>query len=73
MSHDRVKITGLWKGTDKNGNPFLSGNLNQISKLLVMKNTYKKAKNEPDYFIYLAPAKEKPAQNQIEEGAREEL
>ena len=50
---DGIRITGLWRGKDKNGNTFLSGNLNAISRVLVMPNTFKKEKKEPDFFLYV--------------------
>ncbi len=50
---DMIRITGLWKQTDKNGNGFLTGLLNPISAVMVMPNTYKKdGSKEPDYFLY---------------------
>jgi hypothetical protein len=48
-----VKITGLWKATDKNGQTYLSGNMSQVSKVMVMPNTFKKSETDPDYFFYL--------------------
>lgn len=52
---DKIRLTGLWKGTDREGNTFLSGNLNPITNLVVMPNTFKKGEKEPDYFVYLTP------------------
>ena len=48
----KVKLTGLWKQKDKNGQTFLSGSLSPISKVLIMPNTFKKAEKDPDYFFY---------------------
>ena len=59
---DGVKITGLWKQKDKNGNTYLSGSLSPISKVLVMPNTFKKEEREPDYFFYLGANQEKKGQ-----------
>ena len=50
---DMVKITGLWEATDKNGATYLTGTLSQVSKVMVMPNTFKKTEAEPDYFFYL--------------------
>lgn len=50
---DMIRVMGLWKQKDKNGHTFLSGNLNPISSVMVMPNTYKKdGSKEPDYFLY---------------------
>ena len=48
-----IKLTGLWKQKDKNGQIYLSGTLSPISKVLVMPNTFKKEDREPDYYFYL--------------------
>jgi uncharacterized protein (DUF736 family) len=50
---DMVKITGLWKQQDKNGQTYLAGTLSQVSKVMVMPNSYKKTESDPDYFFYL--------------------
>ena len=55
----KVKLTGLWKQKDKNGQTFLSGSLSPISKVLVMPNTFKKSDKEPDYFFYLGANEKK--------------
>ncbi|OPZ63133.1 MAG: hypothetical protein BWY86_00022 [Candidatus Aminicenantes bacterium ADurb.Bin508] len=52
---DMTKLTGLWKNKDKEGNTFLSGNLNAITTVMVMPNTFKKDQKEPDYFMYIKP------------------
>lgn len=59
---DMIRLTGLWKNKGKDGNTFLSGNLNGISSLLIMPNTYKKKENEPDYIVYLKAAEKKPTE-----------
>lgn len=50
---DMIKVTGLWKEKDKNGNTYLSGNLNAISRMVIMPNTFKKGEKDPDYFCYV--------------------
>ena len=55
----KIKLTGLWKQKDKNGQTFLSGSLSPISKVLVMPNTFKKADKDPDYFFYLGANEKK--------------
>jgi uncharacterized protein (DUF736 family) len=54
-----VKLTGLWKQTDKNGKTYLSGTLSPISKVLVMPNTFKKEDKDPDYYFYLGANEKK--------------
>ena len=69
---ESLKITGLWTMEDKKGNTFLSGNLNQITKVLIMPNTFKKETKEPDYYLYLGPNikkdTDKPKQEQVKLG-----
>lgn len=62
---DMIRVTGLWKQTDKSGHTFLSGNLNPISSVMVMPNTFKKDGKEPDYFLYFK-------QNEKKEAGKEE-
>ncbi len=52
---DKIRLTGVWKNKDKNGNIFLSGNLNPITNLMIMPNTFKKEGDTkaPDFFVYL--------------------
>lgn len=64
---DMIKVTGLWKNKDKNGNTYLSGALNNITQLAVMPNTFKRNEKDPDYFVYIKPSKksgEVPIQNE---------
>lgn len=61
MANDLMKLSGLWKNEDKNGNVYFSGGFTYGNKLLIMKNTYKEKDNEPDYIAYLAPKKDKDA------------
>ena len=66
---DMIKLTGLWKGKDKNGNGYLSGNLNAVTRLMILSNTFKKGERNPDYFLYIGAkekagnGKEKPKQD----------
>ena len=55
----QLRLMGLWKEKDKNGNTYLSGKLNGITSILVMPNTFKKVSKDPDYFLYIRPNKEK--------------
>ena len=63
-----IKVTGLWKQTDKSGNTFLSGNVNPISSIMVMPNTFKKEDKEPDYFLYFKQNEKKEAQKEGKQG-----
>lgn len=54
MSNGMIRLTGLWKNESKQGKPYLKGNLSPAAGLLVMRNEYKKADNDPDYYVYLA-------------------
>ena len=48
----RVKLTGLWKSTDKDGRRFLSGSVG-MSRLMIFENGYKDKEKDPDYIAYL--------------------
>lgn len=69
---EKVKLTGLWKNTDKSGRIYLSGRMNAITTLMILPNTFKKDgdKKSPDYFVYLSPSKqaegEKPEQKSFD-------
>ena len=56
---EMVKVTGLWKQRDMNGQTFLSGSLSPISKVLVIPNADKKEETDPDYYIYLEANEQK--------------
>ena len=56
---DALKLAGLWKTKDRNGNVFLSGRLNTMNKILILPNTGKQKDEDPDYFFYIAPLKPK--------------
>jgi len=62
MKADLIRLTGLWKSKDKNGNTYLSGNLTGITSLMVMPNTFKKKETEPDYIVYLKASDKKQRQ-----------
>ena len=51
---DLIKIGGLWKNKDKNGNDYFSGSFTYGTKLLVMANTYKEKDNDPDDMVFIA-------------------
>ena len=46
-----IKLAGLWEKRDKKGNLFLSGDLNQITRVVVVKNDSKSGEKDPDYYL----------------------
>ena len=59
---DLIKVGGLWKNKDKNGNDYFSGNFTYGTKLLVMTNSYKDKDNDPDYMVYIAQKDKKASE-----------
>jgi uncharacterized protein (DUF736 family) len=59
---DLIKVGGLWKNKDKNGNDYFSGNFTYGTKLLVMTNSYKDKDNDPDYMVYIAQKDKKESE-----------
>lgn len=57
-----VKIAALWNGITKNDEPFLSGYLGG-AKLLIFKNKFKEAENQPDWIAYVANKQPKEQQD----------
>jgi hypothetical protein len=53
-TNDLIKLGGLWKNEDKNGNEYFSGNFTYGTKLLILTNTFKEKPNEPDFNIFIA-------------------
>jgi hypothetical protein len=64
-----IQLTGLWKGTDKNGNPTLTGTLGG-ARVMIFKNNYKKEDKHPDYIVYLAEQQKKDEKGKAEEPAQ---
>jgi hypothetical protein len=50
-----IRLAGLWKKKDKQGNLLLSGDLNEITRVVVRKNTSKNEDKDPDYFLCIGP------------------
>lgn len=65
MSSDLVRIGGLWKN-ENNGKFSLGGNLGQ-ARIVIFPNGFKKAQNDPDFILYIAPGKPKGGQGQGQE------
>jgi hypothetical protein len=59
MSKDLVKLGALWTGKDKDGQPMLTGTVNSSTRILILKNGFKREEKHPDYLVYLAPADQK--------------
>ena len=59
---DLIKVGGLWKNQDKNGNDYFSGYFTYGTKLLVMTNSYKDKDNDPDYMVYIAQKDKKESE-----------
>jgi hypothetical protein len=54
-----IPLTGLWKGKTNNGEPMMSGNLSYSTRIVILKNKYKKKDNDPDYQIFIAKKEKK--------------
>ncbi len=50
-----IRFAGLWKKKDKQGNLLLSRDLNEITRVVVRKNTSKNGDKDPDYFLCIGP------------------
>lgn len=49
-----VKLCGMWKKNDKNGNEMFSGKLSPYTTILMFKNKFKNKESDPDYHISIA-------------------
>lgn len=50
---DLLRLSGLWKNTDKTGKTYLTGHLNAMTEVVILPNTKKVKENEPDYNMFL--------------------
>lgn len=50
-----IRLAGLWKKKDKEGNLLLNGDLNETCRVLVVRNAEKTGEGEPDYFLCIGP------------------
>lgn len=74
MASDLFKLGGLWINKDKNGNEYFSGDFTYGTKILILKNTYKKeGSNEPDYNFNIAPKKKKEESDSKEESYNDDI
>ena len=55
-----VKVTGLWKSEDRNGNMVLSGSLSGTARVLILVNQYKAEQERgPDFNMFITKAEPK--------------
>ncbi len=52
---DLMQVCGLWKNVSANGDSYLQGKLGPNVRILIFKNKFKTASNQPDFQIYFAP------------------
>jgi hypothetical protein len=52
---DLMQVSGLWKNKSANGEEYLQGKLSANVRILIFRNKYKTADNQPDYQMYFAP------------------
>jgi len=57
-----IRVAGPWKRKDKQGRLLLSGDLSEISRVVVTKNTSKIRDKDPDYFLCIGPKGKKVRQ-----------
>jgi len=59
---ERIKLGGLWLNKTRDGREYLTGKLSPSVKILIFKNNFRSADNQPSHIMYLAPV-------ETEEGA----
>lgn len=68
-----IKLGGLWKHEDKNGEECFSCPYTYATNLRIYKNSYKKKSNEPDYNIYIVQKEKKEDGVKAEVKSEEEV
>ncbi len=63
MASDMIKLGGLWTNKDKNGKTFLTGKLSPQVKILIFKNEYREAENQPTHVMYLSQVEAQPGED----------
>ena len=58
-----IKLGGLWTNKDKNGKTFLTGKLSPQVKILIFKNEYREAENQPTHVMYLSQVEAQPGED----------
>ena len=72
MASDLIKLGGLWTNKDKNGKTYLTGKLSPTVKILIFKNEYREAENQPTHVMYLSQVETQPGEeNKQPEGEDE--
>jgi hypothetical protein len=68
---ERIKLGGLWLNKTKDGREYLTGKLSPSVKILIFKNNFRNAENQPSHIMYLAPVEteENAARNAATAGA----
>jgi hypothetical protein len=52
-----IKLTGLWKRQNKNGEAYYFGKLGYSTTLLIFRNMFKRKDEDPDLIAYLGETK----------------
>ena len=47
-----IRITGLWKNTDRKGNFYLNGSVQSV-RILIFANSFHNSERDPDYILYV--------------------
>lgn len=56
-----IRVMGLWEGTNKRGQKYLSGNLNVSTRVMIFRNSFKtEGSREPDYILYVSQSQPRP-------------
>jgi hypothetical protein len=68
---ERIKLGGLWLNKTKDGREYLTGKLSPSVKILIFKNNFRNAENQPSHIMYLAPSRPRrtPPRNAATAGA----
>jgi len=70
-----IKLGALWVSKTKEGEKILSGQINQDTRIVILKNGFKKEDGQPDFYLYAQPNERKskgskaPAREAQEEDA----
>ena len=68
MASDLIKLGGLWTNKDKNGKTYLTGKLSPSVRILIFKNEFREAENQPTHILYLSQVEQQPGEeNKTEE------
>ena len=52
---EKLKISGLWKNENRNGNAYYAGSLSPSVRVMIFKNMFKNSERDPEAILYLAP------------------